>query len=146
MFSAARADSVTGAQLLSWHKVTPSRTEVLWLDTTLGTHVVEIVDERYEVLAGPALPDQLIAQVNAERALLAAYDRNEPKVPLLFQPRLVLETCEGCEKHSDTKAYNVTSHAGSVALVWYCDDCADLAACDWNGETAAIAPLLKEAA
>jgi hypothetical protein len=130
--------TVSGEQLLSWHVVAPSATEVLWLDTTLGTHVVEIVAERYEVLAGPHLTPELIAQVNAERALLAAYDRNEPKVPLLFQPRLVLEPCEGCDQQRDTNAFRVRNHSGVVTVAWYCTDCADLAAMDWNAETAAI--------
>jgi hypothetical protein len=47
--------------------------------------------------------------------------------------------CEGCDEVRDAKAYQVTSHEGVVSAVRYCDDCRDLAKCDWNGETAAIA-------
>jgi hypothetical protein len=50
--------------------------------------------------------------------------------------------CDGCEGAvSDAgplKPYVVTSHEGEKAHVLYCDDCRDLAKCDWNGETAAI--------
>jgi hypothetical protein len=80
--------------LLSWHAVSHSRTEVLWLETTLGTHVVEIVDGRYDVLAGPALTDSLIAHVNAERVLLAAWERDEQVAPLYHSPRIVLDRGE----------------------------------------------------
>ncbi len=38
----------------------------------------------------------------------------------------------------DTAIYLVTNHDGEVCRVRYCDSCADLAACDWNGETANI--------
>ena len=33
----------------------------------------------------------------------------------------------------DTAVYLVTNHDGEVCRVRYCDSCADLAACDWNG-------------
>ena len=44
-----------------------------------------------------------------------------------------------CE-HDDVgrAAYLVTDHAGHVSHCFYCEDCAALARCDWNGETAAI--------
>lgn len=48
-------------------------------------------------------------------------------------------TCE-CELSEGEKraAYRVTDHDGSVETCHYCADCAQLAAIDWNGETAAI--------
>ena len=39
---------------------------------------------------------------------------------------------------SDHKIYVVTYHDGTTEIVSYCDDCADLARLDWNGETASI--------
>ncbi len=47
--------------------------------------------------------------------------------------------CDGCSDAHDSKPlspYTVTHHDGSVSQgVMYCGDCADLAGCDWNGET-----------
>ena len=48
-------------------------------------------------------------------------------------------TTYACE-HDDVpcRAYVVTGHDGTVARCIYCEDCAALAECDWNGETAKI--------
>ena len=51
-------------------------------------------------------------------------------------------TCE-CEPSAGQPVrslYVVTHHDGTTTTCAYCNDCADLAADDWNGETAAIAP------
>ena len=48
-------------------------------------------------------------------------------------------TCE-CEAPERTR-YIVTDHEGIEHVCDYCDECADLAAIDWNGETAEIHPL-----
>ena len=44
---------------------------------------------------------------------------------------------DGCDE-ATIKRYVVTNHEGQAAVCEYCDDCAELAAADWNGETAAI--------
>ena len=44
--------------------------------------------------------------------------------------------CDTPERHP----YSVTDHSGAVVICEYCDDCAYLAACDWNGNTARIVP------
>lgn len=63
-----------------------------------------------------------------------------------------VNTCDGCDGVSEppvagsynasivlpTHAYVVTHHDGTSEPVRYCDGCAELARCDWNGETAAI--------
>lgn len=49
--------------------------------------------------------------------------------------------CEGCDQHVDrVRRYVVTRHDGSQARADYCGECADLAAMDWNHDTAKIAP------
>ena len=56
--------------------------------------------------------------------------------------------CEGCEgprdEPPDLGLYLVRFRDGHSARVWYCDECADLARIDWNGETAGITPALAE--
>ncbi len=61
-------------------------------------------------------------------------------------------TCDGCDGVSEppmagsyeattvipTRAYVVTHRDGTSEPVRYCAECAALARCDWNGETAAI--------
>lgn len=37
--------------------------------------------------------------------------------------------------------YLVTDHHGETSVCAYCETCAELAECDWNGETAAIEPV-----
>lgn len=56
--------------------------------------------------------------------------------------------CEGPEEGEQLPRalYMVTGHDGSRTVCCYCADCADLAAIDWNGETAAIEPIAEEAA
>lgn len=55
--------------------------------------------------------------------------------------------CEADEGEVLPRApYRVTGHDGSIVVCCYCQDCADLAAIDWNGETAAIEPIAEEAA
>lgn len=46
--------------------------------------------------------------------------------------------CE-CEERAERRTYVVTSHEGKRTICSYCAECADLAAGDWNGETASIA-------
>jgi hypothetical protein len=51
------------------------------------------------------------------------------------------EHCDGCdEDRTDVSPYLVTHHDGTTSDAAYCHDCAALARCDWNGETAAIVP------
>jgi hypothetical protein len=54
--------------------------------------------------------------------------------------------CQGCSGHVEAghalRCYLVTFESGKTETVRYCDDCADLARMNWNGETASI----KEAA
>ena len=52
-------------------------------------------------------------------------------------------TCECPLDEPEARSrYRVTGHDGTVAICDYCPCCADLATVDWNGETAAIEPLL----
>lgn len=47
--------------------------------------------------------------------------------------------CDGCGETHPLKRYVVEYHdGGSDDEVYYCDDCADLAKMDWNGETKSI--------
>lgn len=46
--------------------------------------------------------------------------------------------CAGCDESVPVRPYDVTFTSGSIERVNYCDDCADLARMNWNGETAAI--------
>ena len=47
--------------------------------------------------------------------------------------------CIGCDqKKTGVRAYRVTNHEGQTERIEYCEDCADLGAMDWNGETAKI--------
>lgn len=58
----------------------------------------------------------------------------------------IAQECQGCDGYESdpTSAYQITDHDGNVTdPVWYCDECACLAACDWNGETAKIDPSPK---
>lgn len=48
-------------------------------------------------------------------------------------------TCE-CDA-PERRLYVVTDHEGRKSLCAYCDECAALAAIDWNGETASIVPV-----
>jgi len=53
--------------------------------------------------------------------------------------------CEGCDQVVPVNPYRLTYTDGTIEpRVYYCDDCADLARMNWNGETAAIerAPLV----
>lgn len=53
------------------------------------------------------------------------------------------EHCHGCdEPREDLAAFRVTFHNGIVETCVYCPECAGLASIDWNGETAAIEPLV----
>jgi hypothetical protein len=59
-----------------------------------------------------------------------------------------IDRCQGCdEDQPDVTPYAITynEHAGPLAghseVVRYCDDCAALARVNWNGTTAAIAPV-----
>lgn len=58
--------------------------------------------------------------------------------------RLEFTCCCAVDWASDvpwtTRPYLVTDHEGQTVICEYCDDCAELAAVDWNGETAAIVP------
>lgn len=53
-------------------------------------------------------------------------------------------TCE-CDIATEQfrRLYLVTGHDGTRTVCSYCDDCAYLAAIDWNGETAAIEPYTR---
>lgn len=54
-------------------------------------------------------------------------------------------TCECPLEPGETRAlYLVRGHDGSAVACSYCEDCAALAAMDWNGETASITPLLDQ--
>lgn len=55
------------------------------------------------------------------------------------------ETCQGCDEPAVCSSYEVTHHSGAISIVRYCDDCEALARMDWNGETAAIAPVRSAA-
>lgn len=48
--------------------------------------------------------------------------------------------CQGCEGWDEAQVglFLVTFHDGHSEVVCYCEDCADLARIDWNGETAEI--------
>ncbi len=46
--------------------------------------------------------------------------------------------CDGCETVTVLKRYLVTHHDDTTSECLYCDDCAALARCDWNGETKSI--------
>jgi len=51
----------------------------------------------------------------------------------------VVYTCEcPLDPGEERQLYRVTSHEGETVICAYCDTCAELAAVDWNGETAAI--------
>lgn len=52
--------------------------------------------------------------------------------------------CQGCDQDRETKPYNVTFTNGTTERVRYCDDCAGLAAMNYNGETASIAPETED--
>lgn len=53
--------------------------------------------------------------------------------------RAIDYTCEcPLDPGEERSTYIVTGHDGSETLCAYCADCAQLAALDWNGETAAI--------
>lgn len=65
-------------------------------------------------------------------------------VELRSEQRRARTECEGCDGAVDGGAiakYRVQHHDGSTSDVHYCDDCAELARMDWNGETAAIEAL-----
>lgn len=48
-------------------------------------------------------------------------------------------TCECVEREGRAgRLYVVTGHNGNRTICSYCDDCANLARIDWNGETAKI--------
>lgn len=50
--------------------------------------------------------------------------------------------CDGCDDTGHAlKRYLVTHHDGGESDCYYCDDCADLARMDYNGETKSIARL-----
>ena len=62
-----------------------------------------------------------------------------PDAPIGTADRQVDHVCE-CD--TDARSlYRVTAHDGSVSRCMYCAACAELAADDWNGETAAIEPI-----
>ena len=47
--------------------------------------------------------------------------------------------CEGCDEMRHTDPYTVTGHDGTVDRgVMYCEECANLARADWNGNVATI--------
>lgn len=53
----------------------------------------------------------------------------------------IVTDCDGCDSpQPDLKLYLVTFHDGGEQEVYYCDDCAELARVDWNGETKSITP------
>lgn len=59
----------------------------------------------------------------------------------MVEPDGVAGHCVGCDDVHILRSYVVTHHgATEPEIVRYCDDCADLAAIDWNGETAEIRP------
>jgi len=51
-------------------------------------------------------------------------------------------TCECGDADEPRALYVVTGHDGSELVCAYCSCCAELAAIDWNGETAAIRPVV----
>lgn len=49
--------------------------------------------------------------------------------------------CDGCAWTSCAGTLNrckVTHHDNTADVVLYCDECVELARCDWNGETQAL--------
>lgn len=52
------------------------------------------------------------------------------EVPVIYVCECELEDGEGRALHE------IVSHEGVRAIVRYCDGCSELAALDWNGETA----------
>lgn len=54
-----------------------------------------------------------------------------------------LAYCDGCDVVGlHLKPYAVEHHDGGVSSpTFYCNDCADLARMDWNGETKSITPI-----
>lgn len=51
---------------------------------------------------------------------------------------MIAYTCDCQTTDPEHRLYLVTDHHGAVSLVRYCDECAELAQMDWNGETAQI--------
>ncbi len=61
-------------------------------------------------------------------------------------PTAVAAHCDGCDQDdAPTQRYQITLHDGGMSAAAYCDDCAALARCDWNGETKSIEPYLAPA-
>ncbi len=66
----------------------------------------------------------------------------------LLEPRIEVFTCAHdhppvCDR--TRTRYLVTHKHGKQTIAWYCDDCAALAASDWNGETGALEVHVQKA-
>jgi hypothetical protein len=131
----------------------------VWVDAT-GEHRdtadLEMVKDRGEwdvyIVVRP-MPSDVIDALRD--GILRAYETGDDcdtcwgveKADVFDAALAAWDTCHGCGEVDDTiDDYTVTHHDGTRTAVRYCNDCRDLAKCDWNGETAAIAPVHAEVA